>query len=102
MQYSKIFGNGQKEVSKLSILGGSGGSLVNKAKELNCHAIITSDISYHQGQLAEQLDIAIIDAGHYHTEVVVLDELVYQLNRKLIGEVEVVKTSVNACPYSFV
>ncbi|WP_353892287.1 Nif3-like dinuclear metal center hexameric protein [Proteinivorax hydrogeniformans] len=97
----KFFGDKGKKVSKVAVLGGSGGSLIKKAKKLNCHAIITSDVDYHQGQLADELDICIIDPGHYHTEVVIVEDIAQKLNKVFSGKVDF-QTALNNCPYSYI
>ena len=33
---------------------------------------ITGDIKYHDAQLADELGLTLVDAGHYHTEKVIL------------------------------
>ncbi|WP_350344762.1 Nif3-like dinuclear metal center hexameric protein [Proteinivorax tanatarense] len=97
----KVYGAKNKKISKIAILGGSGGSLIKQAKKLKCQAIITSDVDYHQGQLADELGVSVIDAGHYHTEVVVIDHLVERLNEVLVGKVKCLAIT-NSCPYSYI
>ncbi len=52
----------------------SGSDLISKAISEECDAFVTSDIKYHTF-LDYGDSIALIDAGHFYTEVVILDEL---------------------------
>lgn len=69
------FSSQDKELfKKIGVCGGNGKSLIQTAINKKCDAFITSDLDYHTffdfGN-----DILLIDAGHYHTEVLVLDIL---------------------------
>lgn len=94
-------GSAKENIKKIAICGGSGGSVIHSAKFAGCHCLITGDIDYHKGQMAVDLGLTVIDAGHYHTEAPVLQELKSILQDKL-EEVEVFVTSVNTCPYEIV
>lgn len=61
-------------IEKVAICGGSGSDLISKAISEECDAFVTSDIKYHTF-LDYGDSIALIDAGHFYTEVVILDEL---------------------------
>lgn len=97
----KLFGNGSAKIARVAICGGSGSSVIHTAKYSGCQCLITGDIDYHKGQMAVDLDLVVIDAGHYHTEVPVLNALKGLLEEKL-EEVDVVVTEVNTCPYEIV
>lgn len=62
------------EIKKVAVCGGSGKDLIQSAINNKCDAFITADINYHS--YAEFGDkILLIDAGHYTTEVIILDKL---------------------------
>ncbi len=64
----------KKSISKVAVCGGSGAEYINDAIKNNADAYITADIKYHTFQDYKN-DILLIDAGHYETEVVSLDEI---------------------------
>lgn len=97
----KLFGNGLDIISKVAICGGSGSSVIHTAKFNGCQCLITGDIDYHKGQMAVDLGLVVIDAGHYHTEVPVLNALKRLLQEKL-EDMEVLVTEINTCPYEIV
>jgi len=61
------------EVSKVAVCGGSGADLLHIAKARGADVLITGDVGYHAALDAASLGIAVIDAGHYETEVFVLN-----------------------------
>lgn len=66
-----VVGNLNKKIKKIAICTGSGGDLISLAAQKGADLFITGDIKYHQAQLAEQLGMLLIDAGHYYTEAIV-------------------------------
>ncbi|MGQ9642639.1 MAG: Nif3-like dinuclear metal center hexameric protein [Ignavibacterium sp.] len=63
-----------KKIKTVAVCGGSGSDLLNTAIQANADAFITADIKYHTFQDAENR-ILLIDAGHYETEIFILDEI---------------------------
>ncbi|MEG8947578.1 Nif3-like dinuclear metal center hexameric protein [Rosettibacter firmus] len=65
--------NGKNRViNKVAVCGGSGASLIDDAINSGADAFITADIKYHEFHSANNR-IMLIDAGHYETEVLILD-----------------------------
>lgn len=74
----------KKFIHKVAVCGGSGAELIRNAIEKNCDAFVTADIRYHDFLDYGDL-ISLIDAGHFYTEVPILDELQSRL-KKLISQ----------------
>lgn len=64
----KVVGRKDEQVRRLAVVGGSGGSLVFLASKKGADLLVTGDIGHHHALEAESLGIALIDAGHFHTE----------------------------------
>lgn len=64
----RIYGDLNKTIKKVAVCGGSGASFIKDAYRENADIYITGDIKYHDAQLAQELDIALLDAGHFETE----------------------------------
>ena len=64
----KVVGREDEQVRRLAVVGGSGGSLVSLAFQKGADLLLTGDIGHHHALEAESLGIALIDAGHFHTE----------------------------------
>lgn len=72
----------KSKIKTVAVCGGSCAELLEYAIEKNVDAFITADLKYHNFQDAKG-KIFVIDAGHYETEVPVLDEIQKRLKRLL-------------------
>ena len=91
-----------KKIKSVAVCGGSCGELIDEAIKQKADAFITADLKYHTFQDAEG-KILLIDAGHYETEVFVLDELKRRLE-KLLSEnkkIRVLKFKGSTSPIVF-
>lgn len=70
-----VFGDVDREVERVSVCGGSGASFIDDAYKKGTDVYITGDVKYHDAQRAVDLGMVIIDAGHYHTEKVILPRI---------------------------
>ncbi len=71
----RIYGDLDKKVKKIAVCGGSGAGFIKDAKQENVDAYVTGDIKYHDAQLALELGLTVLDAGHYETEKPCIDSL---------------------------
>jgi dinuclear metal center YbgI/SA1388 family protein len=55
-------------IRRVAVVGGSGGKLVSLAKKKGADLLLTGDIGHHHALEAESHGIALMDAGHFHTE----------------------------------
>lgn len=69
-------------VRKLAVMGGSGAFAIKLAAQKGCDTYVTSDIKYHDFQLADDLGINLIDADHFCTE----NPVIPVINEKLCAE----------------
>jgi len=76
----RVVGRGDLSVSKVAVCGGSGGGLIPAARRAGADVIVTGDVKYHEARTAEALGIAVIDAGHFATEQLMISELTQILN----------------------
>lgn len=75
----KVVGNLTQEVQTIAVCGGSGASLISKAKAAGADVYITGDIKYHEAQEALAAGLVLIDAGHFATEHMIVSALVQYL-----------------------
>jgi len=64
----KVVRSNDKTIGKVAICSGAGSDYITLASQMGCKCLITGDVKYHEAQLARQLDLNIIDAGHFETE----------------------------------
>ncbi|WP_166177318.1 Nif3-like dinuclear metal center hexameric protein [Rubrobacter tropicus] len=69
----------EREVGRVAVLGGSGGSFIGEVAASGAGAYVTGDLDYHDALLAESLGLAAIDAGHAATELPSLKPLARRL-----------------------
>lgn len=79
----KVLGNMNNKIRRIALCGGSGGSLINLAKNLGADLYVSGDISYHQARDAEDMNLSIIDLGHFSSEKIVVEGLAEILKKKL-------------------
>lgn len=90
----KVFGNLEQKVERMAVSPGSGKSAVKPAIEKGAQVLVTGDIGHHEGIDAVEQGLAIIDAGHYGTEYIFIEDMKKFLEHELQG-VEVITAPVN-------
>lgn len=68
-------GDLQRTVQRVALCGGSGISYVKAAKKAGADVYVTGDMKYHDGQLASELGLSVVDAGHFGTERLITQAL---------------------------
>lgn len=85
-----------KPITRIGLVGGSGMSYLLEAKANNCDCFLTGDVKYHEALDAMELDINVIDIGHYA-------EHVFKENmQKIVSNLcdcEVVISEINTNPF---
>ena len=83
-RHLKVVGDLNKKVQTIAFCGGTGSGFINeKYKALGLDVLVTADIKYHDAQKAQELDLALIDAGHFATENIMMKELEKLLRTKI-------------------
>src|SRR5699024_6553403 len=78
-----VFGDMQAEVSRLAISPGSGKTAIAAAIAKGADVLVTGDIGHHDGLDAVEQGLSVIDAGHYGTEYIFIDDMRRFLEDKL-------------------
>lgn len=90
----------RKGISRIAFCSGSGGSMLELAKQKKCDALITGDVKHDVWIDANANDIVVFDCGHFHTENPVLWELRRVLEEKFPQlDVEISERSVDPVIY---
>lgn len=79
----KVFGDMDQEVSRLAVSPGSGKTAIRPAIEKGADVLVTGDIGHHEGLDAVEQGLSIIDAGHYGTEYIFIEDMKRFLEKKL-------------------
>jgi dinuclear metal center YbgI/SA1388 family protein len=86
-------------VKRIALCGGSGSSLLKKAKSTKADVFITGDVKYHQFFEAEN-SIIMVDIGHYESEQFT-KELFFELLTKKFPNFAVRLSKVNSNPIKY-
>jgi putative NIF3 family GTP cyclohydrolase 1 type 2 len=97
----RFAGDPDKPVRNVAVCGGAGRDLIAVARQKGADAYITSDISYHTFfdvmSPDGNIEIALIDAGHYETEVAT-EQLLFEKLGSMVQDVEWIRTKVKTSP----
>jgi dinuclear metal center YbgI/SA1388 family protein len=74
-------GEAERSVTKVAVCGGSGASLLAEALRQGADVLVTGDVKYHDAKNAQELQIGLIDAGHFATEHLMVEQLVATLKQ---------------------
>ena len=67
---TRFVGDPSAKIKKVALCSGSGASVMRCAARAGANVLVTGDIKYHEARDAEDLGIALIDSGHFHTEII--------------------------------
>lgn len=72
----------KKTISKVAVCCGSGGNFVYDAAKYGADVLVTGEIKHNQILDANEMGIAVVDAGHFKTEDVVVEPLKIFLEKR--------------------
>ncbi len=81
-QAVRLVGVPDRMINKVAVCGGSGAGLIQEAKRRGAEVLVTGDVKYHEARLAEDLGLALLDAGHFATERLAVSELAARLGQE--------------------
>lgn len=79
----RFVGAGKRKVKRVALCGGSGASLISDAHRLGADLFVTGDVKYHDARDAEALGLALVDAGHFGTEILMVQGVAARVTREL-------------------
>lgn len=99
----RLIGNPARKVRKVALCGGSGSELAGIASGAGADCFVTGDIKYHEALDARVTGMAVIDIGHFGSElpgVVRMEELLRKALAKSGMKVAVRRSLVQAEPWT--
>lgn len=84
-----LYGEMKDHLTKIAVCGGSGSDFIFDAYIKGAQVYITGDIKYHDAQLANELGLTLIDAGHFNTEKVILPKIKEYLKNNFKNKVTI-------------
>lgn len=89
----KVFGDLDEKIEYMAVSPGSGKSAVGPAVEKNADVLVTGDIGHHDGLDAWEQGLAVIDAGHYGTEFIFIEDMKQFLEER-VSDVQIVTAPI--------
>lgn len=91
---------GKDKVNKIAIINGSGQDFIGKAVALGADCIITGDTTYHFASDYKEMEISILDVGHFASEQITFFNVMENL-KETFKDVEFITSTVEEDPFSF-
>lgn len=79
----RLGGSKKDYIKKVALCSGAGAEFLEQAKKAGVDAYITGDVKYHDAQRAKELQLLLVDAGHFGTEAMVADGIKAKLENQL-------------------
>jgi dinuclear metal center YbgI/SA1388 family protein len=102
---TRFVGHPAATVKKVAVCSGSGVSVMRSAARAGADVLVTGDVKYHEARDAEDLGISLIDAGHFHTEIImaaaVQSRLLHMLRESGFDGCQVIACSIEADPFRY-
>jgi len=101
----RLVGDTEQKIKKVAVCGGSGVSLLSEALRQGADCLVTGDVKYHDAQRARAEGLALIDAGHFGTEQLMVAGLSNRLRQALEERqlpVEVIEMTGEQDPFTTV
>jgi dinuclear metal center YbgI/SA1388 family protein len=101
----RFVGDPSRQIKKVAVCGGSGASLIKDACRQGADLLVTGDVKYHEAREAEAAGLVLIDAGHFATEILMVDGFAGTLTKVLAERkfaAEVIAFKGETEPFSYV
>ncbi len=99
----KLVGDLEQQIGRVAVCGGTGMSMFSAAVRHGADCLVTADIKFHEAQRARASGVALIDAGHFATEQIMVAELSRRLREVFTAhqfKVEVIEMTAEQDPFS--
>jgi len=71
----RYVGDAAQQVRTVALCCGSGASFLHEAKRRGAELFVTGDVKYHDARTAQEIGIALVDAGHFGAEIIAVQGL---------------------------
>lgn len=100
----RFVGDPNKILRKAAVCSGSGGSLINEFFRSGADVYVSGDIKYHEARDAEARGLAILDIGHFGSEILMVEALAERLRKAFASygdSVEIMEIGSEQEPFVF-
>ena len=99
-RFFKTVGDLSKTIETVGWCSGAGTEFLEAAHKEGCDVYITGDLKYHEAQFASELGLCVLDAGHYGSEKIFVENMADMVRLECRGhEIEVMESAVDINPF---
>lgn len=99
-KYFKMVGDKTRSINCIGWCSGSGGEFIRDAVSEGCDLYITGDVKYHDAMYAAESNICILDAGHFGSEKIFVENMTGILRYEFKEyDVEILESIVDINPF---
>lgn len=95
----RVIGDLDKRIKTVSVSPGSSMEFAKEAYKMGADVFITGDIKYHDAQEFEEKGMALIDAGHFGTENIVVPMFEHYLEDCFGNDIEIISSTKSKDPF---
>lgn len=89
-----VVGDPESKIKRVAVCGGAGGDAISGLIN-HCDLFITGEVRHHEGQMAKEGNLCVINAGHFATEKYFAENMGDKLKSELGDRVEIIESSVS-------
>ena len=101
--YVRCVDGGREQIRTVGLCTGAGGGCIPNAVKHGCDLFVTGDLKLHEAQYAKACGLSVIDAGHYGTEKIFVENMAHQIYAKAADkglDIDVIMAEAETNPYT--
>jgi len=99
-KHFKTVGDLSKVIETVGWCSGAGTEFIEAAHREGCDLYITGDLKYHEAQMAKELGLCILDAGHYGSEKIFVENMADMIRLECrMQEIEITESAIDINPF---
>ena len=99
-KFFKTVGDLSKTIETVGWCSGAGSEFLQAAKTEGCDLYITGDLKYHEAQMAKELGLCVLDAGHYGSEKIFTENMADMVRLECRNQdIEIIESAIDINPF---
>lgn len=99
-KFFKTVGDLSKTIETVGWCSGAGTEFLMAAKNEGCDLFITGDLKYHDAQMAKEIGLCVLDAGHYGSEKIFVENMADMLRFECQNQnIKILESVVDINPF---
>lgn len=95
----RVYGDIDRKIKRVALCGGSGSDFIKSAYYKGADLYLTGDIKYHDGQLAKELGLLLVDGNHFDTEKIILPVVKEKLLQNIEEDIDIILYEKSTAPF---